>query len=145
MNKPGSGIMWARLRDGDKAVEHMDRDQGSYPQRWQAYQAPGAIAEMLLQSHAGELDLFPALPSCWPEGLIAGLQAKGGFTLDMEWQESKPSKVKIRSLLGNRAVVRCPGAKTTVISGGKTIEAERISPDVISFQTEKNADYLLTF
>ncbi len=72
-------------------------------------------------------------------------ERRGGITLDIAWQASKPAQVTIRSTLGEDAIVRCPGAKTTVISGGKTIEAKRVSPDVISFKTDKNADYMLTF
>jgi alpha-L-fucosidase 2 len=140
--KPGPGVMWARLRDGDMAVKTFN---ASYPQYWQPSVIPGAMPEMVLQSHAGEIDILPALPKCWPEGRVAGIRARGGFTLDIAWQASKPSKVTIRSTLGEEAVVRCPGAKTTVISGGKNIEAKRVSPDVISFKTEKNVEYVLTF
>ena len=48
---------------------------------------PGCIAEMLLQSHLGEIHLLPALPAELSTGSISGLKARGGYTLNMEWEE----------------------------------------------------------
>jgi len=50
---------------------------------------PGCIAEMLLQSHLGELHLLPALPDEWPSGKITGLRARGGYTIDLSWQDGE--------------------------------------------------------
>jgi alpha-L-fucosidase 2 len=50
-----------------------------------SYGAPAAIAELLLQSHAGEIHLLPALPAMWVNGNVQGLCARGGVVVDMTW------------------------------------------------------------
>ncbi len=113
--------LWARLHDGDHALSVLQSllsPRCTYPNLLDScppFQIDGnfggaaGIMEMLLQSQNEEIQLLPALPSAWPAGHVRGLRARGGFEVDIAWQDGKVTSYRIRSKEPREVTVRVNG------------------------------------
>jgi alpha-L-fucosidase 2 len=134
--------LWTHLGDGDHAfqiLKHLLSPELTYPNMFDAhppFQIDGnfggaaSIAEMLMQSRLGtvstatnpesapEIELLPALPAAWPAGSVKGLRARGGFEVDLAWQDGKLTQATLRSLNGGSAQL-CYGEATREVKLSK--------------------------
>ena len=118
---PWRCAMWARLGEGERAgimvrglLTHNTLPNlfCNHPpfQMDGNFGITGAVAEMLLQSHAGEIAIIPAIPKQWAAaGSFKGLKARGNFTVDAAWKDGKVTHYRIRSKDSREATVRING------------------------------------
>ena len=138
---------WARLHDGNRAYKllkslleptsgsevQMNRGAGTYANLFCAhppFQIDGnlggtaGVAEMLIQSQDGYIQLLPALPDNWSTGSFKGLRVRGGGEADATWSDNRLSSATVRALTGNTFRVKVPGYATAVKQNGKALTAE---------------------
>ncbi|MBT1689273.1 glycoside hydrolase N-terminal domain-containing protein [Fulvivirgaceae bacterium PWU37] len=126
-------LFWARLQDGNRSYKllseilkptvqtHINYGAGGgvYPNLLSAgppfqidgnFGATAGIAEMLIQSHDGFIDLLPALPDVWkPGGTVKGLKARGNYTVDIAWKDGLVTSYTISSPTGGTTRARVNG------------------------------------
>jgi len=100
------------------------------------------IAEMLIQSHDEYVHLLPSVPEELTRGEVSGLRARGGFEVDMTWEDGKLTRASIRSFLGNPCRLRT-GVPVTVISKGVVVAASSPGEEMIEFSTDAGQNYQL--
>jgi alpha-L-fucosidase 2 len=145
---------WARLGNASKAMENVGYAARTYttPALFSicsgAMQVDGslgmtaALAELLLQSHEGELNLLPALPASWASGAVSGLVARGGFEVDLKWSNARLEVGTIRSKAGKVCRLRTATPVRVTIEG-RAVETRRLSNEVIEFPTTTGTAYTL--
>jgi alpha-L-fucosidase 2 len=99
---------------------------------------------MLLQSHAGEIALLPALPANWPAGRVTGLRARGGYEVDLEWREGRLVQAVLRAQRDGLCRVRLPRGEDAAVQVNSGAVPLIPSPDgAWEFPVAAGGEYLL--
>jgi alpha-L-fucosidase 2 len=101
------------------------------------------VAEMLLQSHSGEISLLPALPASWKTGKVTGLRARGGYDIDMEWENGRLKKSVIRSEFSGKCKIRSK-EPVKILSQNQLVKAVSSNGNTFEFDAKAGTVYEIT-
>ncbi|MEO8100588.1 MAG: glycoside hydrolase family 95 protein [Acidobacteriota bacterium] len=148
---------WARLADGEQAYQNLLSllSKSTLPNLFDNHPpfqidgnfgATAAVVEMLVQSHAGEVELLPALPRAWPQGQVTGLKVRGGLELDLAWSDGLPVAATLKPTVDGLHSLRSPSGApiVSVRNGDRTMT---LPPDTSTLRLDLRADqvYQVTF
>ncbi len=121
--------LWATFHEGDKADESLRVlfTKSTWPNLFDLHPpgifqidgnfgATAGIAEMLVQSREGEVELLPALPAAWKDGDVTGLRARGGLTVDVTWHEGRVRAATFHAAKDYSFQVAMPGQKNRSVN-----------------------------
>jgi alpha-L-fucosidase 2 len=153
---------WSRLADGDKAWESISMLMqhstnmnlfDTHPSgKTSIFQIDGnfgttaAIAELLMQSHTGVIDLLPALPSAWAAGEVKGLKARGAVEVDLRWENGKAASAALRPDFSGTYRLRVPaGQKIHSVADGSEVPLRNYDDGSVGVTLEAKRTYRVRF
>ncbi|MGW0216543.1 glycoside hydrolase family 95 protein [Micromonospora chokoriensis] len=151
---------WARMEEGKRAhdlIRYLATTARLAPNMFDLHPpfqidgnfgATAGIAEMLLQSHAGELHILPALPPAWPAGKVTGLRGRGGHTVGITWSNGQATEVLVRPDRAGTVRLRArilTGTVTVVdTADGSAPRVTRIESDLVEVTVQAGRTYRVT-